>query len=58
MPKRKNEKPDFCTYPDCFVCPYNDCIADGIFPGETKNNAKYIGIIKTRKNNRKEECYE
>lgn len=21
----KNMKPEFCKYPDCFHCPYDDC---------------------------------
>lgn len=34
MVKNMAKKPKKCTYPDCFSCPYFDCIVDGLTMGE------------------------
>lgn len=47
-PKKKynysRRKPEGCIYPNCFECPYRDCVTDIIFPGETARNAKFSEI--------------
>ena len=27
-----------CVEPDCFHCPFRDCMVNGAFPGEEKRN--------------------
>ena len=36
--------PDGCKYPDCFHCPFPDCMASGCFPGESRRNADLAGL--------------
>lgn len=36
--------PDGCKYPDCFHCPFPDCMASGCFPGESRRNAELAGL--------------
>ena len=35
---------DLCCYPDCYSCPYPDCITDEIHPGELTQNAEWSGL--------------
>lgn len=39
---KKKEK---CVYPNCFECPYEDCVQDGVFKGESALNAKLGQLI-------------
>lgn len=39
------EKPDGCTYPNCFICPLADCSwtsAKAELPGETKKKRRIV----------------
>lgn len=46
------KKPEKCVYPNCFECPYDDCVADGTFRGESALNAK-LGQLAHKSGRRK-----
>ena len=49
------EKPDGCTYPNCFICPLADCSwasAKAELPGETKKKRRIV------RRSKKERCSE
>lgn len=41
---------DGCVYPDCFHCPFEDCVAPAVcFPGESRKNEEAAGFSGTGK---------
>lgn len=45
-PESKSDLLADCCYPDCFHCPYEDCVDDSLHPGELKENARRSGLSK------------
>ena len=41
-----------CVEPDCFHCPFEDCMVSGAFPGEEKRNIE-CGRLPRSKGKRK-----
>ena len=48
-----NRVPKNCRYPNCFKCPYPDCVADRVFRGEIRRNEEAAGLYGMEKDGKR-----